>query len=276
MTATTAGPSGPSLFSTFTNKHDHLYGQRREAFVFSLIGQALVLGILIYLTSRVIQTTTNVDVHPLTGDVLPIIFSGHNGGGGGNHDLLPASHGNLPPASLNPLTPPTINVPKEMPKLPVPEAVEIAPEIKLPQGGQIGDPMSKFPIPSNGHGGPGGMGDGCCDGLGDSTGPGAGDGPEGIYPSGTKGMTLPQVIFSPEPSFSDEARKSKTQGRVELMLVVGKDGRTHNIRVRQSLGMGLDEKAIEAVKTWRFKPAILNGAPVATQIAVDVDFRLYE
>lgn len=88
-------------------------------------------------------------------------------------------------------------------------------------------------------------------------------------------MTVPQVIYSPEPSFSDEARKSKTQGVVTLILVVGKDGHTYNIRVGQSLGMGLDEKAIEAVSRWRFRPATLNGEPVATQIAVEVDFRLY-
>jgi TonB family protein len=58
---------------------------------------------------------------------------------------------------------------------------------------------------------------------------------------------------------------------VLLLLVVGKD----DIRVRQSLGMGLDEKAIEAVNCWRFRPATLNGQPVATQIAVQVDFHLY-
>jgi TonB family protein len=89
------------------------------------------------------------------------------------------------------------------------------------------------------------------------------------------GVTVPQVIYNPEPGFSDEARKSKTQGVVTLILVVGKDGRTYNIRVGQSLGMGLDEKAIDAVKRWRFRPATLNGEAVATQIAVEVDFHLY-
>ena len=59
------------------------------------------------------------------------------------------------------------------------------------------------------------------------------------------------------------------------MIVVGKDGKPYDIRVRQSLGMGLDEKAIEAVRRWRFRPATLNGQPVATQIAVEVNFRLY-
>jgi TonB family protein len=60
-----------------------------------------------------------------------------------------------------------------------------------------------------------------------------------------------------------------------LWLVVGKDGHPYNVRVGQSLGMGLDEKAMEAVNRWRFRPATLNGQPVATQIAVQVDFHLY-
>jgi protein TonB len=208
---------------------------------------------------------------------LPLVFSGHNGGGGGNHDPLPASHGNLPKASLDPqLTPPTVIVPKEPPKLAVEETVLVAPDIQLLQGGQVGDPLSQFSRAlSNGSGGPGGIGPGCCGGVGPSTGSGFGPGPSGIYPAGKIGVTVPQVIFSPEPSFSDEARKAKAQGIVMLLLVVGKDGLPHDIRVGQSLGMGLDEKAIEAVHHWRFRPATLNGQPVATQIAVQVDFRLY-
>jgi periplasmic protein TonB len=88
-------------------------------------------------------------------------------------------------------------------------------------------------------------------------------------------VSVPEVIYNPEPSFSEEARKSKTQGIVLLLIVVGKDGKPSDIHVRQSLGMGLDEKAIEAVNRWRFRPAMLNGQPVATQIAVEVNFRLY-
>ena len=89
------------------------------------------------------------------------------------------------------------------------------------------------------------------------------------------GVTVPEAIYSPEPSFSEEARQAKAQGVVVLLLVVGKDGHPYNIRLGQSLGMGLDEKAIEAVSRWRFRPATLNGQPVATQIAVQVDFHLY-
>jgi len=275
MTAATPGP-GPNIFSIFSTENDGSYRVRRETFVFSLVGQAAILGLAIYFTSCFIQHPPEI-ADPLRNlRELPIIFSGNGGGGGGNHDPLPASHGNPPPASLDPqLVPPTVIVPNEPPKLVAPETVVVAPEVPLPQGGQIGDMMSKFSALSNGSGGPGGIGKGCCDGIGDFTGPHVGDGPPGIFPAGKMGVTVPQVIFNPEPSFSDEARKAKAQGMVLLLVVVGKDGRTHDIRVGQSLGMGLDEKAIEAVNRWRFRPATLNGQPVATQIAVQVDFHLY-
>ncbi len=275
MTAATSGPE-PNIFSIFSTENDGSYRVRRETFVLSLLGQAAILGLITYLTSFVISHTPQIaDTLPNLRE-LPIIFSGSNGGGGGNHDPLPASHGNPPRASLDPqLVPPTVILQKEMPKLAVPETVVVAPDIPLPQGGQIGDMMSKFSALSNGPGGPGGIGKGCCDGIGDSTGPHVGDGPPGIFPAGKMGVTVPQVIFNPEPSFSEEARKAKAQGMVLLLVVVGKDGRTHDIRVGQSLGMGLDEKAIEAVNRWRFRPATLNGQPVATQIAVQVDFHLY-
>jgi TonB family protein len=275
MTAASPGP-GPNLFSIIAGDHEGLYRARRETFLFSILGQAAIVGLLVYFTSCVIRDPAGIARQLPKFIELPIVFSGHNGGGGGNHDPMPASHGNLPKASLDPqLTPPTVVLPKEPPKLAVPETVVVASDIKLPQDGQIGDPTSKFSLLSNGPGGPGGIGLGCCDGVGPSTGPGAGAGPPGIFPAGRQGVTVPQVIFNPEPSFSDEARKAKAQGIVLLMLVVGKDGHPYNIRVGQSLGMGLDEKAIEAVNRWRFRPATLNGQPVATQIAVQVDFHLY-
>jgi periplasmic protein TonB len=275
MTATSPG-SGPNIFSMLSGENDGLYRTRRETFVFSMLAQAAIMGLLIYFTSCVIRSTPEIARQLPKFSELPLVFSGHNGGGGGNHDPLPASHGNLPRASLDAqLVPPTVILPKEPPKLAVPETVMVAPDIPLPQGGQIGDPMSKFSALSNGPGGPGGIGPGCCDGIGPSSGPGFGPGPLGIFPAGKMGVTVPQVIFNPEPSFSDEARKAKAQGIVMLLLVVGKDGHTYDIRVGQSLGMGLDEKAIEAVNRWRFRSATLNGQPVATQIAVQVDFHLY-
>jgi protein TonB len=272
MTAASLGP-GPSLF-TFLSE-DNAYSRRRETFVLSLVGQAAILAIVIYLMTM-IGLPPEISHRFRSPEEPPLIFSGQNGGGGGNFDLLPASCGNPPRASLETqIVPPTVRMPTEMPKLPVEETVVVAPDVEFPQGGPIGDPSSIFTAPSNGPGGPGGVGKGCCDGIGDSYGPHVGSGPPGIFPAGQKGVTTPEVIFNPEPSFSEEARKAKAQGIVLLMLVVGRDGRPYDIRVAQSLGMGLDEKAIEAVNRWRFRPGTLNGQPVATRIAVQVDFHLY-
>jgi len=274
MTAASPGP-GPNIFSMLSGENDGLYRARRETFVFSMLGQAAIVGLLIYFTSCVINGTPEIARNVSKFDEIRLIFSGNSGGGGGNHDPIPASHGNIPKASLDAqLVPPTVILLKEPPKLAMPETVVVAPDVTLPQGGQIGDPFSKFSFLSNGPGRDG-IGPGCCGGIGPSSGPGVGPGPPGIFSPGRGGVTVPEVVFSPEPSFSDEARKSKSQGIVLLMLVVGKDGHPYDIRVRQSLGMGLDEKAIEAVNHWRFRPATLNGQPVATQIAVEVDFHLY-
>jgi protein TonB len=274
----TAASPGPHLFSILTNGNDVLFRPRREAFIFSLLGQAAIVGLIIYFTSCVIRNSPELERKVRDLAKFPLIYSGFNGGGGGNHDRLPASNGSLPPSSLEmQIVPPTVIVPKEPPKLVATPTVMDAPDVKLPPDVQVGDPSSLFSKwRSDGTGGPGGIGDtGCCDGVGNSVGPHAGDGPPGIHIAGRNGVTVPQAIYSPEPSFSDEARRAKFQGIVVLMVVVGKDGRPYNIRLRQSLGMGLDEKAIEAVRNWRFRPGTLNGQPVATQIAVQVDFHLY-
>ena len=273
---TTAPPGSNQFRSVLSAQCDGMYRIRREAFVFSIVGQALVVALLTYFTCCVIEDSPRIRRLSKLQD-LPLVFSGSNGGGGGDFDKVAASRGNPPRALLDEqVVPPTVILPKEPPKLALEETVMVAPQVNLPQGGQIGDPMSQFTrVLSNGPGGPGGIGNGCCDGVGDSIGPYLGSGPPGIFPAGRNGVTVPQVIYNPEPSFSDEARKAKVQGVVLLMLVVGKDGRPYDIRVGQSLGMGLDEKAIEGVGRWRFKPATLNGRPVATQIAVEVNFHLY-
>ena len=80
---------------------------------------------------------------------------------------------------------------------------------------------------------------------------------------------------SPDPDYSEEARKAKYQGTVVLWLVVGPDGHPRDMKVTRSLGMGLDQKALEAVRQWKFEPAMMGGKPVAVQISVEVNFRLY-
>jgi periplasmic protein TonB len=274
----TAAPPGPNLFSVLIAQSENL-SRRRETFAGSLLAQAALLGLIIYFTGHVIGGPGLVKPLPIPVPSTNQIFLGANGGGGGTHEALPASTGTPPPSSLSvPIVPATVIVLSEMHKLMVQQSVEMAPDVKFPQTAQIGDPNSPFSHwLSNGKGGPnGGIGDhGCCGGDGNSDGPYVGNGPRGIFPAGKHGVGIPVAIYSPEPSFSDEARKKQVQGIVTLMLVVGKDGRPYDIHVRQSLGMGLDEQAIDAVKNWRFRPATLDGQPVDAQIAIEVNFRLY-
>jgi len=88
-------------------------------------------------------------------------------------------------------------------------------------------------------------------------------------------VSAPRAIDTPDPEYSEEARKAKYQGTCVLWLIVGPDGKPRDIKVARALGMGLDQKAIEAVRNWKFEPAIRNGQPVAVQINVEVNFRLY-
>ncbi|HKT87436.1 MAG TPA: energy transducer TonB [Candidatus Sulfotelmatobacter sp.] len=203
------------------------------------------------------------------------------GGGGGDRDVLQATKGKLPKFSMQQITPPVVVVRNEHPKLAVEPTVVIPPQVHLAMANMpnLGDPMSHASLPSNGTGSGGGIGSGSGGGVGSGTGPGFGPGEGGGVGGGIfhvgGGVSAPRAIYSPEPEFSEEARKAKYQGTCTLALVVGTDGRPSNIRVQSSLGMGLDEKAIEAVKNWKFEPAMKDGHPVRVEIAVEVDFHLY-
>ena len=167
----------------------------------------------------------------------------------------------------------------EAPKLPI-EPTVVAPQIQLPPMGVLGDPLSKIMgPPSSGTGSGGGIGSGSGGGVGSGHGPGVGPGygggiGGGVYKVGG-GVSAPRAIYQPDPEYSEEARKAKYQGTVVLWMIVDRDGRPRDIKVARSVGMGLDEKAIEAVRTWKFDPARKNGQPVAVQINVEVSFRLY-
>jgi TonB family protein len=87
--------------------------------------------------------------------------------------------------------------------------------------------------------------------------------------------TPPRPVFSPPPEYSSKARNAHYQGVCTLGVIVETNGRASDIRVLSSLGMGLDEKAIEAVKHWKFKPAMQDGKLVRVEIAVEIAFHLY-
>jgi protein TonB len=215
--------------------------------------------------------------------VAPKALAG--GGGGGNAAKIFESKGHLPKIAPEQIAPPTVEIVNTKPKLAVEASVVAPPNVKLPDNPNmpnLGNPMSaRVTGPaSNGSGTGGGIGSGSSNGIGSGTGPGHGPGQGGGFGGGTYklgdiGVTAPVAKFTPEPDFTEEARKAKYQGTVVLAAIVGPDGRPRNIRVVRGLGMGLDEKAVERVKTWLFEPGKRNGTPVAVAMNFEVDFRLF-
>ncbi|HEX3586268.1 MAG TPA: energy transducer TonB, partial [Candidatus Angelobacter sp.] len=154
------------------------------------------------------------------------------------------------------------------------------PDLAVPRTQQIADPLSALTAPSNGPGVAGGIGGNVGGGVGGDRGgfgrgPGAGGGCCGGPYSLGNGVSMPRAIYAPEPEFSEEARIAKFQGEVTLLVTIGTDGRARNLSVVRSVGMGLDQKALDAVRTWRFDPAKKDGRPVAVQMNIIVNFHLF-
>jgi periplasmic protein TonB len=82
------------------------------------------------------------------------------------------------------------------------------------------------------------------------------------------------LLWKMDPEYSEDARRAKVSGTVLLRIEVDTNGRPRNITVRQGIGLGLDDKAIEAVSRWKFRPGMVNGKPVVVVAFVDVNFRL--
>jgi TonB family protein len=204
------------------------------------------------------------------------------GGGGGEHNIVDPIKGRLPKIEKVPLAPPQVQT-VDKPKLAITPAIMVQPNIQLPN-----DPtlptlgVSKSPnvtVASGGQGSGSGIGTGSGGGLGSGNGngygPGSGGGAGGgIYHVGG-GVSAPVPLNSVEAEFSDEARRAKYQGVCLISLIVDAQGNPQNPRVARALGMGLDEKAIEAVKKYKFKPAMKGNTPVPVMITVEVNFRLY-
>jgi TonB family protein len=101
-------------------------------------------------------------------------------------------------------------------------------------------------------------------------------GNDGIVYHVGEGVSAPKRIYTPDPQFSEAARRAKYQGTCVLDLIVDAQGRTRDVHVVRSLGMGLDENAVEAVKQWRFQPSMKDGRLVDVEINVEVNFHLYD
>jgi TonB family protein len=268
------------------------YGRQKKSFVMSLAFQAAVVGMLVAAaaTTKVgqqqIRQIGTLLVPPDIAAYEPKMAPKHDtmsgGGGGGDRSLLAASKGQRPKFALKQFTPPQQVIENPNARITMEPTLIGPPELNavLPNNNmaQWGDPLAKLGPPSNGPGSGGGIGSGKGGGIGSGDGGGLGPGEGGgigggVYRIGG-GVSAPSLLYKVEPEYSEEARKAKYQGTVLLYVEVDPSGHATNIRVARSLGLGLDEKAIEAVKKWKFAPGKKDGRPVTVAATIEVNFRL--
>lgn len=208
---------------------------------------------------------------------------GGGGGGGGVHANTPASRGALPRFAPEQIVPPVVRIDNALPVLPVEPTLIGSTDIKpvVFDYKVWGDPDGAIGKPSGGPGGEGGIGRGHGRGVGPGRGAGHGPGGNGgeggdaeYSGGGMASLTQPVLLTKVDPEYSEEARKVRLQGTVRLKIVVDTHGQAQNITVSQSLGLGLDDRAVDAVKKWKFLPARRDGKPTAVMAYVDVNFRL--
>lgn len=212
-------------------------------------------------------------VIPLMAPVLHITARSalHNGGGGGQPGVAPVSKGRLPKIADQQIVPPS-QPPLQQPKIAI-EPTIVLESLKFANNTMpnVGMPNSPLPGVSMGDGRGGGIGPGSGSGVGEGVGGNTGGGLHHVGGSVSK----PVVLYSVEPEFSEEARKAKVSGDVMVYLWVDEQGLPSHVRVVQGIGMGLDERAVDAVKQYRFKPAMENGKPVTVEMYVLVDFHIF-
>jgi periplasmic protein TonB len=195
------------------------------------------------------------------------------GGGGGQKGPTPVTKGQLPKFADQQITPPKAP-PMEEPKIRMPDpTIEVQKDLKMANNTMpnLGMPTSPLLGTSMGNGNGTGIGSGSGTGLGPGSGGNYGGGPRHIG----GGVSAPVVIKQVEPEFSEEARKAKTAGNVLVNLWVDEQGNPQHVRVLRGVGMGLDEKAIEAVKQYKFKPAMEGGKPVLVELNIEVNFQIF-
>ena len=242
------------------------------------------LLLMVTFTSKVVQKKTADTVNLIDPNLKPYEAppkpkAAGGGGGGGAREIAPVSKGQAPKPSMKQFTPPMIV--KEPPKLAMTPTIIAPPDTVLPQNNlpNWGDPLAKLSNLFERHwvsaaawaaARGGGLGSGKGGGFGPGEGGGVGG---GVFRVGG-GVSQPAVIFKVDPEYSEEARKAKYSGTVMLAVIVDAEGHARDIHVVKSLGMGLDEKAIEAVEKWKFKPGMKGGQAVNVRATIEVNFRL--
>jgi protein TonB len=245
------------------------------------IGGLVIPSFLVF-RSPTLTSTSVMMLHepPLIINLPKLEAHSGGGGGGGMRTPTPPSKGQLPRGDVKQVLPPMVEAKNLAPDLIV-EPTIIAPQlanvIPLPDVA-FGDPNGVVGPPSAGPGRGGGIGTGVGTGVGSGNGPGAGPGSGGGIGGGAfsvgGGVSEPIPLSMSQPEYSDDGRKARIQGQVVLSIVVNADGTVKFDNVTRSLGYGLDQKAIEAVKRWKFIAGKKDGKPVPVRVEVLVNFSL--
>ena len=247
-------------------------GNETKAGLSSLAIHAAVVALLLFLgTFKPVQIMVNKAV-TLIAPAPPLKVAENKGGGGGGARQPEVKKADLPKPAPRQFVAPRVDAVESKLEMPASIVADV-PDLGSTNVGNISG-LSAL----NGNGYAGGIGNGGGGGVGNGKGPGVGTGAGGglgggIYRPGGD-VTAPVPIYRPEPQYSEEARKAKWQGVVTLSFVVDEMGKPFDIHVVRALGLGLDEKAIEAVRMWLFKPGLKSGKPVKVAAQVEVTFRL--
>jgi periplasmic protein TonB len=215
---------------------------------------------------------------PTPPKIMPVARVSGGGGGGGDHQIVEPTRGRAPEVAKVQMNAPQL-ARLEHPELPInpTEQVKLPDNPNAPTLGMANSPQ--IALASQGSGSNSGFGHGLGGGLGAGHGIGAGPGSGGGYGGGLMnvggGVSAPVVLRAVKPEFTEQARAANFQGKVTLQLIVDAQGDPQNIRVVHPLGMGLDEMAVQALRQYKFKPAMYQGHPVAVQIIMDVEFHLH-
>jgi protein TonB len=272
------GPEGRDPFTPFAFA-EAIRTPRSAASTWTAVGaHALAILLLLGFAAGVQRANPPLRIPPalsLSDPQLPPlqhISPGSDAGRGANSDAALAQQGH-PPRAADITLLPNAAPPKITPIL------AVAPSVDMPNMTTPNSPLPNLGITdSTLHNGSLGIGNNR--GVGDTTGPGSGHsadgiGLDGVKHMGTAGVSAPVLTYSVQPEFSEDARKSKFSGNVQVYVIVDEQGRPTHVRIARGVGMGLDEKAVEAVRQYKFKPAMQNGKPVKVDLYIDVNFLIF-
>ncbi|HEY7291632.1 MAG TPA: energy transducer TonB [Vicinamibacterales bacterium] len=289
------GRFAPSLFANVGRRHGERHPVAMAAVSFGLHGCLAVAFVLIAslsLAPRAAAFRVDEPVDPMRLVFLSIPGPGGGGGGGGLLQRVPPPKAlregthrlnsplpertkpdPVPPPPTEPPPPPPLQA-ERFPVLVAP--VVVSPADRQERAGVL--EQTNAQVDSHGPGQGGGAGTGRGAGIGEGSGPGIGPGSGGGTGGGPyrpgSGISPPRLLKEVKADYTEEARQRSISGNVVLEIVVRRDGSVGDVKVLQGLPSGLNDRAIAAVRQWRFSPAERQGTPVDVVVEVSVEFRL--